>query len=85
MAHWIRLDGPADATTPDPAELRSVPLAPGALATIQVRLVAPDAPGAWALVVDVVDNVDGSFAALGSAPAVQVFDVVYTPRVAAVQ
>ena len=85
VAHWIQLDGPADAAPPDPVELRSVPLAPGKLATIQVHLVAPDAPGAWALVVDVVDNVDGSFAKLGSAPAVQAFDVVYTPRVAAVQ
>ena len=63
VAHWIQLDGAADAAPPDPVELRSVPLAPGRLATIQVRLAAPAAPGAWALVVDVVDNVDGSFAA----------------------
>jgi hypothetical protein len=35
--------------------------------------------------VDVVDDVDGSFAALGSAPAVQVFEVVAPPDVAGIQ
>ena len=62
-------------------ELRAIPLDTGRFTTVRVRLVAPDAAGRWALVVDVVDSLEGSFAALGSAPGVQVFDVVYAPRV----
>lgn len=76
VAYWIRLDDPTDAAPPAPVELRAVPLAPGTLTTVRADLQAPDSPGAWALVVDVVDDVDGSFAALGSAPAVGVFGVV---------
>jgi len=84
VAHWIRLDGPADDAPLDPVELRAVPLTLDRFTTVRVRLVAPEAPGRWALVVDVVDNVEGSFAALGSAPAVHAFDVVFAPRVAEV-
>jgi hypothetical protein len=85
VAHWIRMGGSTDGDPPAPVELRAVPLTPGRLATVQVRLVAPDAPGTWALVVDIVDDVDGSFAALGSAPAVQAFTVVATPGVEELQ
>jgi hypothetical protein len=41
----------------------------------------PDTPGAWALVFDIVDDIDGSFATLGSAPATQVFMVLSAPQV----
>ena len=39
----------------------------------------PKAAGRWALVIDIVDDVAGSYAALGSAPAVALFEVV-APR-----
>ena len=76
VARWILLDGPAEAVPPVPVELRAVALAPGTLTTVTVELGAPGTAGAWALVVDVVDDVAGSFAALGSAPAVQMFEVL---------
>ena len=85
VAHWIPLDASADGPLPRPVTLQAVPLAPGRLTTVHAGLVAPGSPGAWALVVDVVDDVDGSFAALGSAPAVQVFEVVAPPDVAGIQ
>lgn len=53
-----------------------IALAPGRLARLDVTVQAPDEPGRWALVLDVVDDVDGSFAAHGSAPAVLMIDVV---------
>ena len=57
-------------------ELRDVPLAPGRIVRIRETLVVPQQVGHWALVVDIVDDVAGSFAALGSAPAVALFEVV---------
>ncbi len=89
-AHWIRL-GAAGATSgavatsavadADPRDagvvtLMRAPLDPGALARFRDTLVVPSAPGEWALVVDVEDSVVGSFAALGNAPAVAIFQVV---------
>ncbi len=101
VATWVRLDPPASGTavaraeraaaaaTGDPAplivELRSVPLAPGAMVRIRRTLVAPAQVGHWALVIDVVDDVDGSFAALGSAPAVALFEVVPPRGIEAVE
>ena len=83
-------EGPADTTaaarTGDEAaavplvvELAKVPLAPGALARIRQTLVVPSQPGRWALVMDIEDDVAGSYAALGSAPAVALFEVVTPP------
>ncbi len=57
-------------------ELGSLPLAPGGMVVVAGGVQAPTTPGTWALVVDVVDDVEGSFAALGSAPAVEVFHVI---------
>ncbi len=57
-------------------ELRRVPLQIGHMIRIRETLRVPDEVGRWALVVDVVDDLDGSFAALGSAPAVALFEVV---------
>jgi len=57
-------------------ELRRVPLAAGRMVRVRETLKVPDELGRWALVVDVVDDVDGSFAALGSAPAVALFEIV---------
>ena len=54
----------------------TVPLAPGEMVTVRDTIPAPAAKGRWALVIDVIDDVDGSFAALGSEPAVAELDVV---------
>ena len=89
-AHWILLDAqpsdgavaagdgaaPAGDTAPAPVTLLRVPLDPGQLSRFRGELNVPTTPGRWALVVDVEDSVVGSFAALGSAPAVDVFEVV---------
>ncbi len=85
VARWIPLDVPADALVPAPVELKAVPLAPGKATTVKADLLAPGSPGIWALVVDVVDDVDGSFAALGSAPAVGVYGVVDPRAIAGVE
>ena len=85
VARWIPLDSAADAPAPAPVSLQAVPLAPGDVATIRTRLIAPASPGAWALVVDVVDEVDGSFASLGSAPAVRAVEVAVSPHNAVVE
>jgi hypothetical protein len=62
--------------SPPAFELGRVALAPGGRVELSGEVPAPETPGTWALVVDVIDEVDGSFAALGSAPAVHVFVVV---------
>jgi hypothetical protein len=91
VAHWIRLDQPVGgpvppegagsdpgdaAADPDPVDLVRVPLAPGELGRFRGDLLVPDQLGRWALVVDVEDAIVGSYAALGSAPAVAIFEVV---------
>jgi hypothetical protein len=68
-----------------PVELQRVPLVPGRAVRIRGTVVAPAAPGRWALVVDVVDDIVGSYAALGSAPAVAIFDVVAARGIEPVQ
>ncbi len=70
---------PPAPAVPVPVELIRLRLAPGRLMRVDAHVVAPGTPGTWALVVDVMDDVDGSFAALGSAPAVQVFQVAAAP------
>jgi len=69
-------DAGAEPADPPALVLGRVPLAPGGRVQLDGAVMAPDAPGTWALVVDVVDDVDGSFAALGSMPAVHTFFVV---------
>jgi hypothetical protein len=68
-------NAPDPAAAPAPVELQRVSLVPGRAARIQGTVVAPAAAGRWALVVDVVDDLAGSYAAQGSAPAVAIFDV----------
>ncbi len=68
--------GPAGlAGVPPPLAILDVPLDAGGQDAATVRVALPTAAGTWALVLDVVDNVDGSFAALGSAPAVTLVEV----------
>jgi hypothetical protein len=81
VARWIPVADEAgtpvaDDPVPTTIELARTPLKPGSEVTLETTLRMPDAPGRWALVVDLVDDVDGSFAALGSAPASAWFDVV---------
>jgi hypothetical protein len=81
VARWVRLsaDGAPDGDqdgTPHAVALGGVPLEPGEMLAVKATLLAPGTVGAWALVVDVVDDVDGSYAALGSEPAVVRLDVV---------
>jgi hypothetical protein len=81
VARWIPVADEAgtpvsDDVVPTTTELARTPLAPGGEVTLETTVRLPDAPGRWALVVDLVDDVDGSFAALGSAPASAWLDVV---------
>lgn len=98
IAGWIPLDVPGleapagnDASAarahlvPGSVELARVPLAPGRSVQVGVGIVVPHTAGTWALVVDLVDDVDGSFAALGSAPFVQAFDVGEPHRILVVE
>jgi hypothetical protein len=90
VATWLRLDttheprredgpDPATARAADPdrfeVELGRVSLDPGRSTRLGVDLVVPGTPGRWALVVDLVNDLDGSYAALGSRPGVALFDV----------
>jgi hypothetical protein len=85
VAHWVPLDVlPADGGAGPAAEavaieLGALALEPGESGTVRAKLLAPALPGTWALVIDLQDDVEGSFAALGSAPAVRVFEVVAEP------
>ncbi|HYO43911.1 MAG TPA: hypothetical protein VES19_12000 [Candidatus Limnocylindrales bacterium] len=99
VATWVLLDSPggddaaseairdADSAMRAPLvfELRRLPLAPGRIVRIRQALVVPDRAGRWALVVDIVDDVAGSFASLGSAPAVALFEVVPPRGIEAVE
>jgi hypothetical protein len=85
VARWVPLDadssrtatsGGTDASTAAPFVLGRVPLEPGEMVRVRGSIGAPAVAGRWALVVDVVDDVDGSYAALGSEPAVAEIDVV---------
>ena len=83
VARWIPADDATTAAEPGgkasaraPIVLGPVPLGPGEMVTVRGTLVAPATVGRWALVIDVIDDVDGSYAALGSEPAVAVIDVV---------
>ena len=83
VAHWIpiTLDPADDGSMPapvavDPVVITRAPLDPRRALQVQAPLFAPGQPGRWALVVDVTDDVDGSFAAGGSPPTVVIVDVV---------
>lgn len=81
VAHWVPIDvppasrGSRPVTAPAPIELGVVPLEPGGWMNIRATLLVPAEPGAWGLVIDLEDNLEGSFAALGSAPASRVYEV----------
>jgi hypothetical protein len=92
VARWIPLaaaagstatgdDEPGLPTPPAATTVAAVPLAPGRMSQLLRDIQVPDAPGVWALVFDIVDDIDGSFATLGSAPATQRFVVLSAPLV----
>ncbi len=99
VATWIRLDEAtaaraSGAAAPGVGEralraatsitLRRAPVEPGETIRVDTAGQAPATPGRWALVIDLVDDVDGSFAAAGSTPAVALFEVVAAVPPAAV-
>ena len=67
---------PGSVTVPDDMTIASVPLTPGQSATIAATIATPSEPGQWALMLDIVDDVDGSFAAHGSRPGAILVDLV---------
>jgi hypothetical protein len=75
--------GTAPADDAGPVTLLNVPLDPGDMARFRGDVAVPSAVGRWALVVDVEDSIVGSFATLGNAPAVALFDVVPPRRIEA--
>jgi hypothetical protein len=56
-----------------------MPLDAGRHVDVDTAIHVPTMLGTWALAIDVVDNVDGSFAKHGTEPAIQVFQVI-APR-----
>ena len=69
-------DGSARAAVPAPVKLDAVPLDAGRHILVDGSLRAPWAIGRWALTIDVVDDIDGSYARIGSEPAVLLLDVI---------
>jgi hypothetical protein len=69
-------DRDAERITANPEDVLAVPLKPGELAHGAMTVTAPNVPGRWVLTLDLADEVDGSFAAGGSAPRTMVIQVV---------
>jgi hypothetical protein len=91
VATWILVDSMTGTTASDSVAagigdralrarafepLRRIPIDPGETVRVDATIQAPDAPGRWALVIDVIDDVEGSFATAGSRPAVALLEVV---------
>ena len=88
VARWIPLDVSAKQVAAVDRRQRhraaalkvdDVPLDAGRHIVIDTAIRAPSAMGRWALALDIVDDVSGSYAKLGSKPAVILVDVV-APR-----
>ena len=77
-ASWVLVDPPDGdrAEAPEPSNVLATPLKPGEAMQATFTVQAPSAPGRWILLLDLVDEVDGSFAAGGSAPRSLVVTVV---------
>ena len=75
VAHWIPVSVAADGAGPTSVALDRIPLGPGSETRLTVHVPAPPAPGRWALMFDVTDDVQGSFALGGSQPASILVDV----------
>ena len=69
-------DRDAERSTADPEDVLAVPLKPGDVEHGSLTVTAPNVPGRWVLTLDLADEIDGSFAAGGSAPRTMVVQVV---------
>jgi hypothetical protein len=85
VATWVLLAATADTASsmttgqvPDAVALGSLPLAPGTSARIAASITTPTIPGQWALMLDIVDDAAGSFAAHGSRPGTILVNLVET-------
>jgi hypothetical protein len=85
VATWLAMDVATDPLAPGridatPFGLDRLPLAPGA--SLQTVLIVPTPPttGRWVLMLDVVDDVSGSFAAAGSRPGSLVVTLAERPN-----
>lgn len=75
---WIAAGPASTEASPAPArvDLGFLPLAPGEVIEIHAALATPATPGRWTLVLDLVDDLDGSFAAHGSKPGIVSVEMV---------
>jgi hypothetical protein len=60
---------------PASAAVGPLPLVPGQRTTVTGSIATPVTPGRWMLVLDIVDDIDGSFASHGSRPAAILVDI----------
>ncbi len=67
--HWVRLEWSTSPDEDGPVSVR-LDAAPGATDIVSLRLSAPDRPGEYLLILDVLSPVDGSLAAAGGDPVV---------------
>ena len=72
---WIQTGGDPVGAAPHAVVLGMVPLEVGEATVVQSTIKLPRAAGTWTLVVSVVDDIAGSYAAIGSVPGRIVFDV----------
>ena len=78
VGRWLRLDHTGGAGGAGPARVRLEP-APGATERAILHLVAPDLPGEYLLVLDVVSGSVGSLTAAGGDPVVVRVTVAWPP------
>jgi hypothetical protein len=71
VARWVSISGGAlDAPTPEATAVLPAGLAPGASASVLFALTAPDAPGEYLVLIDVLTPRTGSLAADGVPPGI---------------
>ena len=70
VARWVSLGSAAAVGGAGASTMLPAGLAPGATASIDLALVAPGAAGEYLVVIDVIDPVVGSLAALGVPPGI---------------
>lgn len=75
---WIAADQASVEAGPAPArlDLGLLPLAPGEAIDVHASVATPRTAGHWTLVLDLVDDMDGSFAGHGSRPDLIAVDLV---------
>ena len=71
-----RVAGVKSPPLPALATLERMPLDAGRHVEVDAAVHVPTQVGTWALAIDVVDDVDGSFAKHGTEPAIAIFQVI---------